>query len=414
MGSRRILKCLLGLSSVLIFMIGGSPSASFPKRQGEGHLSIVGSFTDQEKVVRTDGYKKRVRERIVRQERRTWARVYGGSNAGGARDVRPTRDGGFIIASSIHPSSWKESPDAWLIKVTSAGKVEWQRSFSEVERVSWANAVQQTSDDGYIVAGEIAFYNDQQSDSLVLKLTAAGEMEWARVYDGNEGSRISSILQTDDGGYIVAGSSDDEDYNTDLWVMKLLAGGDIDWQYGYGGERFEEARSISQTSDGGYIVAGYSGSFGDIHFDIWILKLSRSGDVEWQRAYGDYGRYYTTEYVGCIQQTIDGGYIVVGYFWFLDPSSHRLEGDIWIFKLFPSGDIEWQRRYNPGGSDGARFIEQTGEGGYVVAGYTESFRGKSLFPTSSSDTDVLILKLNHKGDVEWEHSYGWIGDDNPS
>ncbi|MFH1410946.1 MAG: hypothetical protein ABIG80_05300 [Patescibacteria group bacterium] len=395
-------------------MIGDLPSASFLKKQGEIPASPAYLFGCQERVIRTDGYKKRVRERIVRQERRTWARVYGGSNSGGARDVRPTRDGGFIIASTLS-SSWGYSPDAWLIKVSPAGQIEWQREYGESESDCSASAVQQTSDGGYIVAGEIRFSDAEYSDGFVLKLTPTGDVEWARVYGGDKEDELASIQQTSDGGYIAAGSSGDWGGGwPDLWVLKVFPDGDIDWQYRYGGEGSDEAYSIAQTGDGGYIVAGDTDSFGDEYHDIWVLKLSSYGAVEWQRAYGDYGRPWTSEYAFCVQQTMDGGYIVAGYSTFFDTPSLSMKRDIWIVKLFPSGDTEWQRLYDSGGSDGARFIEQTGDGGYVVAGHTESFRTNSLFQTGSSDTDVWILKLDRRGDVEWGRNYGWIGSDAPS
>jgi hypothetical protein len=414
MGFRRIIQCLLGLSSVLILLTGGLPSVSFPGGQGENSLSAVGSSAVQERVIRPDGYKKRMRERNVRRERRTWARVYGGSNASGAQDVRPTRDGGFIIASTLS-QSWGYSPDAWLVKVSSAGEIEWQREYGESESDSSARAVQQTSDGGYIVAGKIRFSDADYSDGFVFKLTSAGDIEWARVYGGDKNDELASIQQTSDGGYIAAGSSGDwgEGY-PDFWVLKIFADGDIEWQCRYGGKKSDQAYSIAQTGDGGYIVAGDTASFGDEYSDVWVLKLSSSGAVEWQRAYGDYGRPDTWEYAFCVQQTIDGGTIVVGYFWFPDPSSLWLVGDIWILKLFPSGDIEWQRRYDSGGSDAARFIEQTGDGGYVVAGSAESFRVDSLFQTGSAGTDIWVLKLDMRGNVEWEQAYGWIGGDEPS
>jgi hypothetical protein len=408
MGCRRIKKYLLGFSSFLIFMTGGLPSGSFPGRQGNSHLSIGGAFAGQERVIRLDGYKKRVRERDVRRERRTWARVYGGSNAWGAKDVRPTRDGGFIIASTLS-SSWGYSPDAWLVKVSSASQIEWQRRYDESESISSANAVQQTSDGGYIVAGKISFSHLDYSKGFILKLTPMGDVEWARAYAGDDGDELVSIQQTSDGGYIAAGSLGDwESGWPDFWVLKIFADGAVDWQFKYGGKGSDEAYSIVQTSDGGYIVAGETDSFGDEYHDIWVLKLSSSGDVDWQWACGDYGRPWTSEYAFCVQQTMDGGYIVAGYSHFLDTASW----DIWIVKLYASGEIEWQRLYDSGGNDVARFIEQTEDGGYIVAGDTASGRADSL--TGLSNSDVWILKLDLRGDVEWEKTYGWIGSETPS
>jgi len=142
------------------------------------------------------------------------------------------------------------------------------------------------------------------------------------------------------------------------------------WARTYGGGGNDEAWSIQQTSDGGYIVAGLTESFGAGSSDIWILKLSSTGTIEWQRTYG--GSSYDTAH--SIQQTSDGGYIVAGDTQTFGAGS----ADYWIIKLFPNGDIEWQRTYGGGSYDTAHSIQQTIDGGYIVAGNTLTLRvGKS-------------------------------------
>jgi len=137
------------------------------------------------------------------------------------------------------------------------------------------------------------------------------------------------------------------------------------WAATYGGSDDEEATSILQTSDGGYIVAGYTNSFGS-GGDIWILKLNENGSVEWQKAYGR-----GSDMTYFIQQTSDGGYIVVGVTESLEPTVWWK--DIWVLKLDENGNVEWQKTYGEYGVDIAESIQLTSDGGYIVAGYTYSF-----------------------------------------
>ena len=166
--------------------------------------------------------------------------------------------------------------------------------------------------------------------------------------------------------------------DTDLSVLKLTNVGGVEWSKAYGSKtNMEEAASIQQTSEGGYIVAG-SGSFAGFHRDFWILKLSSVGDVEWQRTYGG----YKGDHLVCAHQTTDGGYIVAG----TTESFGAGKQDYWILKLNPKGHIEWQRTYGGSGREAVSSIQQTFDGGCIVAGITNSL--------GAGKTDCWIFKLN--------------------
>ena len=217
---------------------------------------------------------------------------------------------------------------------------------------------------------------------------------WARIYGGSNSDTASSIQQTIDGGYIVAGRTGSFGAGyIDSWILKLDSVGDIEWQHTYGGIDSDRASSIQQTTDGGYIVAGYTHSFGAGDNDYWVLKLSSSGDIEWQRTYGGSSTpgHVRENCAYSIQQTSDGGYIVAGSTWSFGAGWH----DFLILKLTSSGDIEWQRTY--GGTDGdkAYSIQQTLDGGYIVAGYSESF----YVPRRPYKIDILVLKLSSSGEI---------------
>ncbi len=270
------------------------------------------------------------------------------------------------------------------LKLTYAN--EWAITFSE-RIFNYANSIQQTSDGGFIVAGWTSW------DIWVLKLDENGNVQWQKTYGGGGLEKANSIQQTSDGGFIVAGYTDSFGAgDADIWVLKLDGNGNIQWQKTYGGSGWDSASSIQQTSDGGFIVAGYTNSFGAGYDDIWVLKLDESGNVQWQKTYGGSG----WDSASSIQQTSDGGFIVAGW-------TNR---DIWVLKLDGNGNIQWQKTYGGSYGDYANSIQQTSDGGFILAGYTYSF--------GAGGSDIWVLKLDESGNVQWQKTYGGSSDDRAS
>jgi len=311
-----------------------------------------------------------------------WAKTYGGTlDDKGAEhlSIQETSDGGYIVLGTTQ-SFGPGGEDIWILKLTSSGDIEWQRTYGggSLDR-AWS--IQQTSDGGYIVGGATSSCGARCSDIWILKLDSSGDIEWQRTYGGTDYDGKPYIQEASDGGYIVAGCTESFGVgHRDFWVLKLTSSGDIEWQRTYGGSVGEWATDIQLTSDGGYIVAGVTHEFG-LHGNFLILKLTSSGDIEWQRAYG--GGFM--DYPWSIQQTIDGGYIVAGYTESFGQQNRWL--DISVLKLNSSGDIEWELTY--GGI--AWSIQQTSDGGYIVAGSTESF--------GAGGEDLLVLKIDPNGDI---------------
>ncbi len=308
-----------------------------------------------------------------------WQKAYGGSRWDDPHSIQQTSDGGYIVSGETG-SFGAIDKDFWILKLSSTGAIEWQRTYGGSE---WETdpSIQQTSDGGYIVAGQIEF-SGIDHDFWILKLSSAGDIEWQKTYGGT--IEAHSIQQTNDGGYTVAGRTGSFGAaSSDIWILKLSSGGDIEWQRTYGGSGSDSASSIQQTSDGGYIVAGHTYSFGAGDSDIWILKLSSAGDIERQKTYG--GTSY--DEARSIQQTNDGGYTVAGR----TESFGAASSDIWILKLSSAGDIEWQKTYGGSGSDSALSIQQTSDGDYIVAGYTISW--------GAGSRDFWVLKLSSDGDI---------------
>jgi hypothetical protein len=274
--------------------------------------------------------------------------------------------------------------------------------------INWDTAIsiQQTHEGGYVVAGNTSSFG-AGGDIWVVKLDGEGHVTWEKAYGGEEADHVSALSQTSDGGYVVAG--DTESFGAggkDIWVLKLDANGNVGptypgtWQKTYGGSESDGPSSIQQTSpDGGYILAGTTRSFGDdINGDVWLLKLDQYGDVVWQNTYGSPSG---GELAADIQQ-IPGGYIFAGETYSFGAGAP----DFWVMKLDTAGGILWERTYGGEYIDSAASITRTGDDGYIVAGQTESF----ALPTV--DYHVWVIKLDGNGNLgqdypgTWQKTYG--------
>jgi len=311
----------------------------------------------------------------------TWARIYGGSGFDQASRAAQTSDGGYIVAGYT-TSFGAGSADLWIIRLDSSGRVELQKAYGG-RGADIPSSIQQTADGGYMVAG----YTDSfgpPAGSWILKLDPVGNIVWQEK-DPTIGA--AAIEQTPDGGFIVSGGA--------YTILKLDSMGNRVWEKSYG-RGF--AYSVKQTSDRGYIVAGDNGIDGAGGLDAWIIKLDAAGSVLWQKTYGgaDNDGAYSVE------QTSDGGYVVAGY-------SGSFGGgftDGWVFKIDSSGSMVWQKAY--GGRTQGAFsvlgsVTKTRDGGFVLAGYTSGF-GAGL-------NDGWVFKMDETGNVQWARTFGGRGYD---
>ena len=360
-----------------------------------------------------------------------WEKNYGGSNGDEAYSIQQTTDGGYIIAGNkfskdgvVKENVW--SLDYWILKLRSDGSLEWEKIFGGSKHDE-AYSIQQTTDGGYIVSGYSESSDGDISspkggeDYWILKLGEEGDLEWEKSYGGSGNEHATSIQQTTDGGYIVAGYTDsfDGDVNEkigyyDYWILKLSSDGALEWEKCYGGTEDDRAKSIQQTTDGGCIIAGYSASSdGDVsenqgYADFWIIKIMSNGSLEWEQSYGGSDSDHATS----IQQTKDGGYIVAGVSNSDDGdvSKNQGDGDYWILKLRSDGSLEWEKSYGGSDSDHAYSIQQTKDDGYIISG--ESFSDDGDLSGNKGGYDYWILKLSSVGFLEWEQNFGgsdWEG-----
>ncbi len=247
-----------------------------------------------------------------------WDRTYGGSGLARANSLIQTTDGGYAVAGE---------DDAWLIKLDSQGNMVWDRNYGQGS-FEWVYSLIQTTDGGYAVAGD---------DAWLIKLDSQGNIVWNRTYGGSGLDCAYSLIQTTDGGYAVAGSTSSKGSGTaDLWLIKLDSQGNMVWDRTYGGNWNDWATSLIQTTDGGYAVAGYTrGSFnpskGSGTQDLWVIKLDSQGNMVWDRTYGGSG----LDCASSLIQTTDGGYAVAGF----TSSKGAGKYDVWIIKLDDQGNL---------------------------------------------------------------------------
>jgi len=324
----------------------------------------------------------------------TWFKNYGGTNTDIARSIQQTSDGGYIVTGWTY-SYTHGSADFAIYKLYSNGNKTWFQHYGGTQ-VDRAFSIQQTADGGSIVAGRTESYTHGNDDFSIYKLNSSGNKVWFKHYGGISYDRAFSIKQTSDGSYIVAGVSHSYTHGfADFAIYKLNSSGDKVWFKHYGGINDDSAQSIQQTSDGGYVVAGYTASYTHGGADFAIYKLNSSGNKVWFKNYGGTGN----DVAYSIQQSSDGGYVIAGY----TGSYTHGNKDFAIYKLNSSGNKVWFRHYGGTQDDIPWSIQQSSDGGYVIAGYTGSY--------THGNKDFAIYKLDSNGDKVWFKHYGGINDD---
>jgi hypothetical protein len=354
-----------------------------------------------------------------------WQHAFGGNFDDHAYTVTNTIDGGYIIGGNAGSVSGDITQslggyDCWIVKTDSVGVLQWQKSLGGSMN-DYCNAIRPTSDGGYILAGYTnssdhdVTVNHGGFDCWVAKLDASGSILWQKSLGGSGDDEANSIQQTTDGGYIVGGwtKSTDGDVtnhkgNADFWVVKLDANGAIQWQKAMGGSLDDKANYVEETGTNGYIVAGSTASSnGDVtgHHnlnDFWIVKLDPQGTMQWQKCLGGAGADVANE----IHRTADGGYIVAGSSASTDGDATGNHGlaDFWIVKLDATGAIQWQKSAGGSLNDYANSIRQDNAGNYIALGYSTSNDGDVT--GGHGNADFWIVKINPLGSLLWQKSIG--------
>lgn len=293
-----------------------------------------------------------------------WNRTFGGREADYGYCVQETSDGGFIVAGAT-ASFGGGSTDAWLIKTDSSGVKEWDKTFGGLAG-DLAYSVQETSDGGYVVGGVTGYYEAGGADVWLIKTDSSGGKLWEAIFGGPGQDYGRHVQETSDGGYIIAGEVRDADLGlADVWLIKTDSDGNRLWDKTFGGTGDDYGRCVRQTLDGGYVVAGSTASCGNGEVDMWVIKTATDGEEEWSKPLGG----ARGDGAAAVQCTPDGGYVVVGY--------HRAEGstwpDVWLVKLDLAGNEVWSGTFGREWAEYGCSVQATSDGGYVVAGHTVSY-----------------------------------------
>jgi hypothetical protein len=363
--------------------------------------------------------------------------LLGGLQNEEAYSIQQTADGGYIVGGITESSQSgdvsginKGGTDCWVVKLDATGNITWNKVFggSGFEQLK---SIQTTADGGYIFCatsgssadGDVTGLNKGVFDIWVVKLNASGNITWNVLLGGDLAEIAGSIKQTPDNGFILGGfsnSSANGDVTgisnglTDYWIVKLSATGVVQWNKLLGGFGEEQLSSVKLTLDGGYVAAGYTSSSatgnvtGTINgvFDFWVIKINSTGTPVWNKLIGG-----TVEQVAnAIQPTQDGGYIVAG------KSSSSASGNITgtsnglndylIVKLDAAGNISWNSLLGGTAEESATSVQQTPDGGFIVVGNSSSSASGNVTQTSRGFEDVWVVKLNSSGTLEWSKLYG--------
>jgi len=300
-----------------------------------------------------------------------WNQTYGGAGDERAFSVVQTSDGGYALAGDT--SSYGIGYFSfWLVKTDPAGNMQWSRTYG-IGIASRCYSMVQTSDGGYALFGLTWDWGPRglASNFLLVKTDLNGNVQWSRTYGGAD--LASSMVQTSDGGYALAGCT--WSYGTgsrDFWLVKTDSAGNMLWNKTYGGADHDQANSVVQTSDGGYALAGLTTSFGAGGDDFWLVKTDSAGNMQWNQTYGG----TKDDQANSVVQTLDGGYVLTG-----TTASYGAGGnDFWVIKTDPHGNMEWSQTYGGTSGDAANSVILTNDGGFALTGTTASYgAGQSDF-----------------------------------
>ena len=350
-----------------------------------------------------------------------WNKTYGGSKEDLGQSLKQTMDGGYILtgysmSDDGDVSVNKGFHDNWIVKLSANGELEWQSSYG-FSGHDHSYDILQTLDGGYFFTGFLditsarADGNTEKGKSLTrhgvgefwgTKIDEEGSVQWRGYFGGSNNDRAHAVVQTDDGGFVMAGFTESDDYdisNTngsyDFWLVKVDKFGNLIWERAFGGTGIEIAYDIAKTNDGGFVVVGNTFSDdGDIsknhgESDIWMIKVDADGNLEWEKTFG--GSQF--DLAQAVIQSMDGGFYITGNAKSTnqDTTINSGENDIWVLKTTSSGNLLWQQSFGGGGLDFAFDLIENTDDSILIVG--ESSSNEFLSLPSKGKSDLIMFKI---------------------
>ena len=337
-------------------------------------------------------------------------RTFGGDDSDSINSAYPTSDGGYILAGTTQ-SYGSGNRDAWLIKTDAQGNKQWDKTFGGVYD-DWGRSALPTSDGGYILVGSTRSFRAENTDAWLIKTDSQGQEVWNRIFGGGNTDEALSVQHTDDGGYILAGWTASFGKGAfDAWLIKTDSQGREVWSGTFGGINTDVAHSVQQTSDSGYILAGRTNTYGAGDFDAWLIKTDPEGQEVWNKTFGG----AENDWAVSVQPTQDGGYILGG----ATKSYSAVNTDAWLIRTDARGIKLWDKTFGGTGIVWTNMVQPTLEGGYIISAFAAeiepetqvrasngaiSLNQKNSFYAGGGDT--LLIKTDSQGQELWSKTFG--------
>jgi len=348
-----------------------------------------GKYIDVRNITNTGSALTSIQEEII------FAKVFGGAGFDGvekSNSLLQTSDGGYLVLGNTY-SFGAGNVDIYLLKTDLEGNLDWNKTFGGSNQ-DYSTQVLETSDGGYLVLGVTDSFGAGSSDIYLLKTDLEGNLDWNKTFGGSNQDYSTQVLETSDGGYLVLGYTysfgPGTPNNSNSYLLKIDLEGNLDWNKTFGGINVESSTKILETSDGGYLVLGYTYSFGAGGVDIYLLKTDLEGNTDWNKTFGGSNHEDSTQ----VLETSDGGYLVLGY----TQSFGAENGDIYLIKTDLEGNLDWNKTFGGSNYEYPTQVLETSDGGYLVLGYTYSF--------GAGGNDIYLIKTNASGNLDWNKTFG--------
>lgn len=269
-------------------------------------------------------------------------------------NIQHTYDGGFVLVGHVSGSGGKLN--IYLTKISPYGNQLWEKEISSSDFNEYPNFVKQTSDGGYIISG-----TKKQSEYAIylIKTDSKGNVIWRNNFNKYKHSYSYGVINNSDGGYTIVGSTKPTNDSSHIYLIKADSKGCEKWNQTFYGSQYNIGRCVQQTTDGGYIIVGDTGSYPSNEYDIWLIKTDSDGNKNWIKTYGNQGIEERGYYV---RQTFDGGYIITGSI----ENINNLYSYLYLLKTDSNGEIVWEKSFDE--LSIGYYVYQTQDSGYLISG----------------------------------------------